>query len=128
MKCKVRVLDIIGNKTVGENHQLYSILSISFSMLQYLHLSNSMLPSRERIALFNALQDNIRFNMLHIASNNISDACDAITTALVENSSLVKLWIYHNPLSDNTILNIVKCLYRGDNRDLQEVINYKRQS
>ena len=58
VKCEVKVLGIDGNYTVGENEQLYSILSNPSTILKELYIYNTKLSSRAAIALFNMLKDN----------------------------------------------------------------------
>ena len=109
--CEVKELVIDGNHTIGENEQLYSILSNPSTMLEELHMDNTKLSSRAAIALFTALKDNNKLKKLNINNNAITDdACVAITTALERNSCLVTLWMYHNPLTGEAIVNIVNGL------------------
>ena len=144
--CKVKLLWINGNDTIGEDEQLYSILSNPSTMLEELHMTNTKLSSRAAIALFTALKDNNKLKELYIASNAITDdACAAITTALERNSCLVRLTMHDNPLTGEAIVNIVNGLkvnntlellrlpkYPEDIKktisSLQEVINKNRES
>ena len=109
VKCKVKVLNISGNRTIGENEQLYSMLTNPYSVLEELCLENTKLKlsSKGANALFNALKENYTIKELNISFNNITDdACDAITTVLKRNSCLVRLKIHHNPLTDEAITSI----------------------
>ena len=112
VKCKVKVLVITGNDTIGEDERLYSMLSNPSTMLEELHMYNTQrLSSRGAIALFTALKDNNKLKELYISYNAITDdARDAITAALERNSSLVTLYIYRNPLTGEAIVNIVNAL------------------
>ena len=140
------MLRIEGNRTIGEDEQLYSILTNPSTMLERLYMYNTALSSRAAIALFTALKDNNSLKLLSIVDNDVTDdASDAITTALQRNSCLVRLYMHGNPLSGEAIVNIVNAL-RGNNKlavlwlpkcpediskrisSLQEVINMKRQS
>ena len=56
MKCKVKVLVIAGNYTIGENEQLYSMLSNPFTTLEQLYMFNTKLSSRAAISLFTAVK------------------------------------------------------------------------
>ena len=142
----VKMLWIDGNHTIGEDEQLYSILTNPSTMLERLYMDGTALSSRAAIALFTALKDNNSLKELRIARNDVTDdASDAITTALQRNSCLVELRMHHNPLTGEAIVNIVNAL-RGNNTlsllwlpecpediskrisSLQEVINMKRQS
>jgi len=142
----VKELVIDGNNTIGEDEQLYSMLTISSTMLEILYMQNTKLSSRAAIALFNALKDNNKLKELYIMNNAITDdASDAITTALERNSCLNILYMNHNPLTGEAIVNIVNSLKVNDTlaelmlpnypedikkriSSLQEVINKKRES
>ena len=111
VNCKVKVLVIEDNHTIGENEQLYSMLFNPSTMLEELNMYNTKLSSRAAIALFTAVKNNNKLKKLNIANNAITDdACDAITTALKRNSCLVKLFICDNPLTGEAIVNIVNSL------------------
>jgi len=149
-KCKVKKLGIDGNCrgncAIGENEQLYSIISSSSSMLEELWMDFTKLSTRGAIALFTALKDNNKLKMLYIHNNAITDdACYAITAVLKKNNSLLKLYMYHNPLTSEAIVNIVNSLKSNKTLDmlwlpkcsedtektissLQEVINKNRKS
>ena len=146
VKCKVKVLVIDSNHTIGEDEQLYSMLSSPSTMLEGLNMINTQLSSRAAIALFTAVKDNNKLKRLHIGYNAITDdACDAITTALERNSCLVTLIMHDNPLTDEAIVNIVNALKVNNTLEvlwlpqcpegtkktissLQEVINKNRES
>ena len=111
LKCRVMELWITGNNIVGENHQLYYMLTDPITTLEELYMWRTQLSSRGAIHLFTALKDNNILKVLYIDGNNITDdACDVITTALEKNSCLVTLRMSNNPLSNEAILNIVRCL------------------
>ena len=146
VKYKVTELRIPYNYTIGEDQQLYSILSNPSTVLELLNMGYTQLSSTAATHLFTALKDNNKLKVLYIDYNAITDdACDAITTALERNSCLVKLRMYGNPLSSEAIINIVRCLEVNNTlqllelpkcpqdiqhniRSLQEVINKKRES
>ena len=146
VKCKVKVLRINGNHTIGEDEQLYSMLSSPSTMLEELHMYYTQLSSRAAIALFTAVKDNNKLKRLYIANNAITDdACDAMTTALKSNNCLVTLFMYDNPLTGEAIVNIVNALKVNNTlqllelpgcpegtkktiSSLQEVINKNRES
>ena len=150
VKCKVKVLGIGGNRTIGEDQQLYSMLCNTryntSSVLEELYMYRTQLSSRAATDLFTAVKDNNKLKVLIIENNAITDdACDAITTALKNNNCLVKLSMYGNPLSNEAIVNIVQCLKVNDTlqllgflqcpediqeniRPLQEVVNKNRAS
>ena len=146
VKCKVKVLWIDDNNTIGEDEQLYSMLSSPSTMLEELHMRRTQLSSRAAIALFTAVKDNNKLKELIINDNAITDdACDAITTALRSNSCLFTLFMDHNPLTGEAIVNIVNALKVNNTlallrlpqcpegtkktiSSLQEVINKNRES
>ena len=145
VKCKVKVLRIPYNYTIGEDQQLYFMLSNPSTVLE-LWMQCTQLSSTATTHLFTALKDNNKLKKLNIAGNYITDdACDAITTALERNGCLVKLSMYDNPLSSEAIINIVRCLEVNDTlqllglptcpqdiqeniRSLQKAVNEKRVS
>ena len=111
VKCKVKTLWINGNYTIGEDQQLYSMLTNPFSELQLLYMISTNLSCRGARELFTAVKENNKLKYLYIAGNAITDdACDVITTALQRNSCLVELYMSYNPLSSEAIINIVRCL------------------
>ena len=146
VKCKVKKLWINGNDTIGEDEQLYSMLSSPSTMLEELNIDNTQLSSRAAIALFTAVKDNNKLKVLYIPYNAITDdACDAMTTALKSNNCLVTLFMYDNPLTGEAIVNIVNALKVNNTlqllelpgcpegtkktiSSLQEVINKNRES
>ena len=111
LKCKVKTLGIDFNFTIGDNEQLYSILSSPSTMLEGLWMSYTELSTRGTIALFTALKGNNKLKELYIENNAITDdACDAITAVLEKNNCLVELYMDHNLLTGEAIVNIVKSL------------------
>ena len=146
VKCKVKKLWIRGNHTIGEDDQLYSMLSHPSTMLEELYMWSTQLSSRAAIALFTAVKDNNKLKVLYINYNAITDdACDAITTALKSNNCLVRLYMDHNPLTGEAIVTIVNALKVNNTlsllwlplcpegiekiiSSLQEVINKNRES
>ena len=119
VKCKVKGLGINSNYTIGEDQQLYSMLTNPSSVLETLTMWNTQLSSRAATDLFTAMKDNNKLKKLLINYNDITDdACDAITTALKSNSCLVTLSMGGNPLSSEAILNIIQCLKVNDTLQL----------
>ena len=143
---KVKLLGIAHNYTIGEDQQLYSMLTNPSNVLEILIMGGTKLSSTAATDLFTALKENNKLKVLYIHFNDITDdACAAITTALERNSCLVKLSMYGNPLSSEAIVNIVRCLEVNNTlqflglpdcpqdiqeniRSLQEVVNKKRES
>ena len=146
VKCKVKQLLINNNHTIGEDQQLYSMLTDPSNVLEELYMWNTRLSSRGARCLFTVLMDNNTLRVLKIEVNNITDdACDVITTALRRNTCLIILGMYGNRLSSEAVINIVRCLEVNNTlqllglpkypqgiqknvRSLQEVVNKKRES
>ena len=146
LSCNVKQLWLDVNYTIGEDEQLYSILTNPSTMLETLLMYNTQLSSTAAITLFNTLKDNNKLKVLYINYNDVTDdASDAITTALERNSCLVRLYMWGNPLTGEAIVNIVNSLKGNDTlavlqlpkcpediqkriTSLQEVINEKRES
>ena len=146
VKCRVRRLMISYNDTIGENQQLYYMLTDPSTILEVLYMVDTQLSSQGAIHLFNAVKDNKTLKKLSIDYNSITDdACGVITTALERNSCLVTLGMCDNPLSSEAILNIVRCLEVNNTlqllglpdcpqgvqenvTSLQEAVNKKRES
>ena len=146
LRLKVEWLGIDGNKTIGEDQQLYTMLSNPSSVLVILDMWRTQLSSTAATDLFTSLRNNHKLKKLNIDHNDITDdACDAITAALMSNRCLDTLSMYYNPLSSEAIVNIVQCLEANDTlqviglpdcpqatqeniRFLQDVVNSKRAS
>ena len=146
VRLKVKLLVIGGNKTIGEDQQLYTLLSNPSSVLETLYMQGTQLSSTAATDLFTSLKNNHKLKKLDIEDNDITDdACDAIIEALKSNSCLVILSMYGNPLSSEAIVTIVQCLEANDTlqliglpdcpqatqeniRSIQEVVNNKRAS
>ena len=146
VKCKVKILAVAGNDTIGEDQKLYSMLSNPSGVLETLIMWDTQLSSRAATDLFTAVKDNNKLKELDIDHNDITDdTCDAITTALESNSCLVTLYMYDNPLSNEAIVKIIQCLKDNNTlqlirlpecprgiqeniRSLQKVVNKKRES
>ena len=111
VKCKVKDLRINSNYTIGEDQQLYTMLTDPCNMLQQLDMGATKLSSRTAVDLFTALKDNNKLKELDIAINEITDiACDAIIAALERNSCLAILGTHGNLLSSEAIIKVVQCL------------------
>ena len=142
-------LVIDDNETIGEDQQLYTMLSNRSSVLEILNMWGTRLSSTAATDLFTSLRNNHKLKKLSIADNVITDdacdACDAITAALMSNSCLDTLSMRGNPLSSEAIVNIVQCLETNETMQLirlpncpratqenilslQEVVNNKRTS
>ena len=121
ISCRVKILDISNNDTVGEDERLYSIISDPSSMLEELRMYSTKLSSSAAIKLFTALSEGKKLRVLGIAYNDITDeACDAIIMAMKKNTSLVELRMFDNPISGECAQLIVQALQH--NNTLQRLI------
>ena len=105
LSCKVKVLGISHNHTIGESEELYTMLTHPSSMLTTLYMNNTSLSSIAARTLFTAVKDSNKLKELDIRHNSITDdMAECITTALTTNKSLVKLWMTDNPISEEAIV------------------------
>ena len=119
ISCRVKVLNINGNNTVGEDERLYSIISDPSSMLEELHMWSTKLSSSGAIKLFTTLSEGKKLRVLGIAHNDITDeACDAIIMAMKKNNSLVRLYMQGNPISGECAQLIVQALQHNNTLQL----------
>ena len=120
ISCRVKILRISYNKTVGEDDRLYRIIADDSSMVEELWMSYTSLSSSGAIKLFTALSEAKKLRNLRIRGNDITDeACDAIIMAMKKNTSLVELNMRHNPISGECAQLIVQALQY--NNTLQEL-------
>ena len=120
VSCRVKVLNINGNKIVGEDERLYSIISDPSSLLEKLYMWHTKLSSSGAIKLFTALSKGKKLRILNITGNDITDeACDAIIMAMKKNDSLFRLDMDDNPISGECARLVVQALQH--NNTLQEL-------
>lgn len=111
INCNVKKLRIDGNHSIGENQQLYAILTDPSTALEQLYMVDTKLSTRAAFTLFISLLHNDTLKELVITDNNVTDdACVVIATALENNSSLVKLWMWNNPIHSEMLVLILKGL------------------
>jgi len=114
LSCKVKVLGISHNHTIGESGELYTMLTHPSSMLTLLYIYNTSLSSIAARALFTAVKDNTKLKELDIRHNAFTDdVVEDITTVLTNNKSLLKLWMTDNSLSGEAIVTVLQAL-KGD--------------
>ena len=147
ISCRVKILNISGNYTVGEDDRLYRILTDHSSMVEKLYMNFTNLSSSGAIKLFTSLSEAKKLRILWIEFNNVTDeACDAIIMAMKKNTSLVILDMCDNPISGECAQLIVQALQynntlqllrlnddyhdnvKGKIRSLEEEINKKRKT
>ncbi|XP_065888898.1 nucleotide-binding oligomerization domain-containing protein 2-like [Dysidea avara] len=146
--CRVEVLNIRYNRTIGEDPALYNMLTHPSSRLVRLHMSNTSLSSPSAITLFTALTKGNKLKVLYIDNNLITDeACDVIATTMKNNISLVQLGMWLNKISGEAAQRLLQALNNNDTlevlllpydgytedvekriRSLEEVINKNRES
>ena len=115
ISCRVKILNINRNNTIGEDKRLYSIISDPSSMVEELYMNSTKLSSSRAIKLFTALSEDKKLRVLHIANNDITDeARDAIIMAMKKNNSLVELDMYGNPISGECAQIIVQVLQHNN--------------
>ncbi|XP_065914025.1 protein NLRC3-like isoform X2 [Dysidea avara] len=120
LSCKVGEVLISGNHTVGENRELYTMLTHPSTMLALLNMRDTLLSSNGAKLLFTAVKNAKKLKGLTINNNAITDdVVSEITTALTMNKSLIELWMWGNPISGEAIVTILQAL-RGNNT-LQEL-------
>ena len=129
ISCRVKELNISGNKTIGEDERLYSIISDSSSMLEQLCMYFTKLSSNAAIKLFTALSKGKKLRILYISFNSINDeACDAIIMAMKKNTSLVKLFMHRNPISEKCAQLIVEALQHNNTLQQLWLPNYSEDA
>ena len=146
ISCRVKTLYIRRNNIVGEDYSLYRIITDDSSMVEELDMNNTKLSPNGAIKLFTALSEAKKLRTLWIHYNNITDkACDAITMAMKKNTTLVRLDMYNNPISEECAQLIVQALQHNNTlqelclngyhddvkekiRSLQEEVNKKRET
>ena len=112
ISCRVKVLNISDNDTVGEDERFYCILSDPSSVLEELDMFSTKLSSDAAIKLFTTLTDNKKLRSLRIYNNKINDeAYYAIIMAMKKNTSLVELDMCANPIGRcvRDIIKAVRC-------------------
>ena len=136
ISCRVKILSITDNFTVGEDDRLYRILTDHSSMVEVLYINSTNLSSSGAIKLFTSLSEATKLRILEIAGNNITDeACDAIIMAMKKNTSLVELYMHINPISGECAQLIVQALQYNNtlqllrlNRDYHDDVKVKIRS
>ena len=86
LNCKVEVLVISGNHTIGESEELYTMLTHPSSMLTRLIMFNTSLSSIAARTLFTVVKDTNKLKVLYISFNAITDdVAEDIATSLTAN-------------------------------------------
>ena len=122
---QVKKLVLDNNETIGENEQLYSMLSHPTTTLEILSMYKIKLSSRAANILFTVLEQNSILKILSIEGNNITDdTCPFIANAIKLNSCLVKLWMGFNPISAEAIELILEALQFNNTLKILRIPDY----
>ena len=125
INCRVKILYIGANTTVGEDDRLYRILIDHSSMIEELYMHSTNLSSSAAIKLFTSLSKAKKLKILWIVNNNITDeACDAIIMAMKKNTSLIKLYMHQNSISKECPQLIVEALQQNNSLQLLYLNGY----
>ena len=146
INCRVRVLYISHNKTIGQTEEFFPTI-LSSPSLEILHIVDINLSSRAAIMIFTALKEKkTKLKVLGMADNDVTDdACDVIAETLQINSTLEYLNIHGNKISKEALQFIVMSLRQnntltellvpsnyseGDNKQilaLRDIVNEERK-
>ena len=110
--CQVKKLYLIGNKTIGENENIFTKLLQSPSVLETLHMSRTKLTSEAAIRLFSTLEKETKLKELWVSYNQIKDnAFPMIAKSLERNKTLIKLRIRSNPFNAKSAQYLIEALH-----------------
>ena len=127
LSCKVKRLSLRHNISVGEDEQLYTMLSHPSSLLTYLNMCYTSLSSLSAKELFTAMKNSDKMQCLFVNSNDIDDeAVDTIATTVKHHTSLHALWIWDNPISIKAMQVILEALQTNDTLEILWVSFYNR--
>ena len=127
LRCSVHRLVIMCSQTIGENAELYTMLSHPSSMLCILMMHNVGLSSNGTKILFAALKHSKKLQELTITDNAITDdAVNDIANALAVNTSLHILGICGNPISGEAILTVLEAMCVNSTLETMYVSNYPK--
>jgi len=120
--CRVKVLNITSNHTIGEDSALYNMLSHPSSRLVILDMMGTSLSTTSTITLFTALAKGNKLQVLCISYNSITDkACDVIATTMKKNTSLVDLRMRDNEISEEAVQHLLQALQHNNTLQLLDL-------
>lgn len=141
VNCKVQQLLISHNYSIGEDCQLYSVLTDPYTTLELLGMDSIKLSSSAAISLFEALEYNNTLKVLYVTNNDfniIDDVSNAITTAIQKNRCLSELHMWGNQITSNAIKDILQALKINDtmellwlpkcSRDMQQYVSSRQEA
>ena len=145
INCRVRVLMISYNKTIGQTEEFFPTI-LSSPSLETLYIHDINLSSRAAIMIFTALKEKTKLKKLLMGDNDVTDdACDVIAETLQVNSTLEELYIHGNKISKEALQLILNSLRHnntltellvpsnyseGDNKQilaLRDIVNDERK-
>ena len=111
INCRVRLLNISYNKTIGQTEEFFPTI-LSSPSLETLYIDDINLSSRAAIMIFTALKEKkTKLKVLSMAYKDVTDdACDVIAETLQVNSTLECLSIHGNKISKEALQLIVNSL------------------
>ena len=113
--CRVEVLEINGNNTIGEDPALYNMLSHPSSRLVRLYMVDTSLSTYSVIILFTALAKGNKLQQLYIDKNPFTnEACDVIATTMKTNTSLIWLGMSVSKISGETAQHLAQALQHNN--------------
>ena len=141
--CKVKELQLNGNRTIGEEENFYKMVYDPLSALEILHISRTNLTNNGAIKCFKALSKGKLLKELWVSYNSITDdASDVICSALRENKSLIRLRIRKNKTTGDFAREIINAVLSHENleelwlpkytyeiqKEIQDILNKNRES
>ena len=126
INCRVRILRIGKNKTIGQTEEFFPTI-LSSPSLERLYIDDINLSSRAGIMIFTALKEKkTKLIKLVMANNDITDdVCDVIAKTLKVNSTLEWLSIHGNKISKEVLQLVLNSLRRNNTlTELQVPSNY----
>ena len=145
INCRVRLLYISYNKTIGQTEEFFPTI-LSSPSLEELYIAGINLSSRVAIMIFTALKEKTKLKKLGMANNDVTDdARDVIAETLQVNSTLEYLGIHGNQISKEALQLILNSLRHnntltellvpsnyseGDNKQilaLRDIVNDERK-
>ena len=113
ISCEVQVLDISGNKTLGQTKELFPTILSTLSML---NVADTGLTNKVAIMIFNCLKEkHTKLTWLDISDNEITDnSCEVIAETLQVNNVLQHLYLNANRISKEGAILIVNSLRLND--------------
>ena len=125
IKCTVEKMTVMGSQTIGENAELYSMLTHASSMLCILNMHNIALSPNGAKMLFAALKHSKRLLELTITDNAINDnSANVMADALAVNTSLLILGLCGNPITGEGILILLQAIHLNNTLAIMYVSNY----